>query len=109
MRPAVAVFTDTYLPTVNGVTYTVQSWSERWRDRGGRMDVVYPRSEHVPERYEYPVASAPFPFYDGFRVGAPCVPSAVRDADLVHAHTPFGVGLAGLRLAWPYQRCWRRR
>jgi hypothetical protein len=94
--PRVAAFTDTYLPTVNGVTYTVKTWRDRWTDRGGRMDVVYPDSEYDPATDEHPVSSVPFPFYDGFRVGLPQVPEAVDDADLVHAHTPFGIGIGGL-------------
>jgi glycosyltransferase involved in cell wall biosynthesis len=98
-RPAVAAFTDTYLPTVNGVTYTVRSWRDCWRARGGRMAVVYPRSDHEPGGDEHPVSSLPFPFYEGFRLGSPQVPDAVTDVELVHAHTPFAVGLAGLRLA----------
>ncbi|QSG04577.1 glycosyltransferase [Halapricum desulfuricans] len=98
--PTVAAFTDTYLPTVNGVTYTVKSWRESWESRGGTMELVYPEAdEHDPGPGEYPVRSVRFPFYEGFRVGAPQVPDAVTDADVVHAHTPFGVGLSGLRLA----------
>jgi glycosyltransferase involved in cell wall biosynthesis len=99
MEP-VAAFTDSYLPTVNGVTYTVQTWRDRWRARGGRMEVVYPGvEEYDPEPGEYPVRSLPFPFYEGFRLGVPRVPRAVRDASVVHAHTPFALGLAGLRMA----------
>lgn len=98
-RPTVAAFTDTYLPTVNGVTYTVSTWRERWRGRGGEMPVVYPRSTHDPDAGEYPVPSLPFPFYEGYRMALPRAPTAVRDADVVHAHTPFGLGLAGWRLA----------
>jgi len=97
---SVAVFTDTYLPTVNGVTYTVKAWRDCWADRGGRMDVVYPRTDGYAARAgEYPVGSLPFPFYPGFRLGIPWIPRRVRDVDIVHAHTPFAVGLAGLRLA----------
>jgi len=99
MRPAVAVFTDTYLPTVNGVTYTIETWRDRWQRRGGRMDVVYPGSYHAPRAAEHPVFSLPFPFYDGFRVAAPTIPKPVRDVDIVHSHTPFSVGVAGFRLA----------
>jgi glycosyltransferase involved in cell wall biosynthesis len=99
MPPVVAAFTDTYLPTVNGVTYTIKSWRDCWRERGGRMDVVYPHSEYDPEDGEFPVRSAAFPFYDGYRVGSPSVPDAVRDADVVHAHTAFSLGLGALRLA----------
>lgn len=97
---SVAAFTDTYLPTVNGVTYTIQTWRERWHRRGGRMDVVFPADDdYDPEPGEYGVRSLPFPFYEGIRIGAPRIPGAVDDVDVVHAHTPFGLGLAGLRLA----------
>lgn len=100
MAPHVAAFTDTYLPTVNGVTYTIRAWRECWHARGERMDVVYPRAaEYDPEIGEYPVFSLPFPFYDDFRVGPPSIPDAVENADIIHAHTPFGVGLGGLRAA----------
>lgn len=100
MHPHVAVFTDTYLPTVNGVTYTIKSWRDRWRAREGRMDVVYPDAdEHAPDEHEYPVRSVSFPFYEGFRLGTPRIPDAVADAEIVHAHTPFAIGLGGLRLA----------
>ncbi|MDS0298494.1 glycosyltransferase [Halogeometricum sp. S1BR25-6] len=97
---SVAAFTDTYLPTVNGVSYTVQTWRDCWRERGGRMDVVFPGTDdYAPTDGEYPVRSVSFPFYDGFRLGVPRVPSRVEDVDVVHAHTPFALGLSGLRLA----------
>jgi glycosyltransferase involved in cell wall biosynthesis len=98
----VAAFTDTYLPTVNGVTYTVRTWREAWRARGGRMPVVYPRDgDYAADDGEYVVGSVPFPFYPGFRFGWPGVPRDVVDADpeVVHVHTPFTLGLAGRRLA----------
>ncbi|MBP1987422.1 glycosyltransferase [Halolamina salifodinae] len=97
---SVAAFTDTYLPTVNGVTYTVQGWRDRWEQRGGRMDVVYPGApDRDPEPGEHPVRSLPLPIYAGYRLGLPRVPDAVTDVDIVHAHTPFSLGLAGFRLA----------
>jgi 1,2-diacylglycerol 3-alpha-glucosyltransferase len=100
MPPHVAAFTDTYLPTVNGATYTIRTWRDRWQAQDGRMDVVYPHAgEHDPESGEYPVRSLPFPFYDDFHLGTPMIPEAVEDADIIHAHTPFGVGVGGLRLA----------
>lgn len=100
MEYHVAAFTDTYLPTVNGVTYTIEAWRDRWSARGGRMDVVYPDSDgHGPRENEYPVRSISFPFYEGYRLGTPRIPRAVRDADVIHAHTPFAIGLGGVRLA----------
>jgi 1,2-diacylglycerol 3-alpha-glucosyltransferase len=100
--PTVAAFTDTYLPTVNGVTYTVSTWRERWGRRGGRMHVVYPSADdHDPAATEHPVRSVAFPYYEGFRVGVPGVPTAVErdDIDVVHAHTPFLLGLGAARFA----------
>lgn len=98
--PSVAAFTDTYLPTVNGVTYTVQSWRDAWHRRGGNMPVVYPAAdEYEPDEREFPVRSLPFPFYEGFRVGVPRVPAEIGKMDLVHAHTPFGLGMSAKRLA----------
>ncbi|MCF2165675.1 glycosyltransferase [Halobacterium salinarum] len=97
--PTVAAFTDSYLPTVNGVTYTVSAWHTEYEARGGRMPVVYPASDHEPAETEHPVASLAFPFYDGYRMAFPSPPDAVAGADVVHAHTPFGLGLAAVRLA----------
>jgi len=100
MDQQVAAFTDTYLPTVNGVTYTIDAWRDRWNRNGGRMDVVYPRSNgHSPGPDEHPVRSVAFPWYQGYRLGAPRIPSAVEDVDVVHAHTPFALGLGAMRLA----------
>lgn len=98
----VATFTDTYLPTVNGVTYTVTTWRDHWLARGGHMRVVYPSADgHDPGPTETPVRSLPFPFYDGYRLGLPVVPGSIkRDGhDVVHVHTPFSIGWAGLRFA----------
>jgi glycosyltransferase involved in cell wall biosynthesis len=102
MLPRAAVFTDTYLPTVNGVTYTIQTWRDHWAARGGSMPVVYPGSDdYAPADDEHPVPSIDFPWYDGYHAARPTVPDAACDPmpDLVHAHTPFLMGLAALRYA----------
>jgi len=100
--PTVAAFTDTYLPTVNGVSYTVRTWLDRWRRRGDEMRLAYPDdSGRSPGEGEYPVPSAPFPFYEGFRFAVPTIPDGVRSPhpDVIHTHTPFTLGLAARRLA----------
>jgi len=64
------------------------------------MDVVYPTNDgYASGDGEYPVRSVPFPFYGDFRLGLPLIPDALGDADLVHLHGPFTMGLAGLRFA----------
>lgn len=101
MPTDVGVFTDTYLPTVNGTTYTIRTWRDYWkRETDGRMNIVYPNApEYDPDPSEHPVPSVRFPFYDGYRVGVPQLPTAVRDVDIIHVHSPCGLGLAALRLA----------
>jgi len=49
MLPRVAALTDTYLPTVNGVTYAVRAWREEYHDEG-RMHVVYPDADRTGRR-----------------------------------------------------------
>jgi Glycosyltransferase len=100
--PTVVAFTDTYLPTVNGVSYTIQTWRDHWRDRGGAMQIVYPATEEYDSTTgEFGIHSFPFPLYDGFRLGLPLLPNAldITDIDIIHAHTPFALGLSGVRLA----------
>ena len=99
MVDRVAAFTDTYLPTVNGVSYTLHTWATRFSAAGGRMEVVFPESDHDPAPHEFPVGSLPFPFYDGVRLGQPRVPEDLSSAAVVHAHTPFALGLAARRYA----------
>lgn len=68
----VSTFTETYLPTINGATYTINLWKQRWNEGRGRMTVTYPGSKgYTPGEYEYPVKSVPFPFYEGMNVGLP--------------------------------------
>lgn len=96
----VAAFTDLYLPTVNGVTSTVGLWRARWSACRGPMSVVYPRTDgYEPTDGEYPVRSVRAPFFPRYRLGLPLVPADLTVPDLVHVHTPFTVGYAGLRFA----------
>ncbi|XGI82693.1 glycosyltransferase [Halorutilales archaeon Cl-col2-1] len=105
MSPRISTFTDTYLPTVNGVTYSIQLWKQRWNSSQtypGRMTVTYPGSDdYDPDDDEIPVRSFDFPFYEGYRIGVPgpTLPSESRQADLVHVHSPFSMGIAGAGLA----------
>ncbi len=101
MVERVAAFTDTYLPTINGVTYTVRTWRDRFHRLGRRMEVVFPASEYEPTAFEHPVASVGFPYYEGYRLARPQIPDALSnvDVEVVHAHTPFAVGLGAMRYA----------
>lgn len=98
----VAVFTETYFPQLNGVTYTLDAWREELTRQGHEVTIVYPESKHVPRRGEVPVRSLGFRPVQGYRVGVTRLgrlDEPVRDADLVHVHGPFTMGLQGQRFA----------
>jgi len=96
----VLAFTDTYFPSINGVTYTIKSWKEEWSKRGNNMGVVYPSSSgYSPDSDEYPIKSIRFPFYEEFNLGVPYLSKDLPSVDVVHIHGQFTMGLAGLRYA----------
>jgi glycosyltransferase involved in cell wall biosynthesis len=106
-RPlAIAIFSDSALPVLNGVSVSIDGLVRELRSRGHRVHVFtsrYPghvdddpnthrfRSVRTPWTMDYPLAVPPFYKY-------------VREFrkerfDLVHTHTPFTVGFVGLRWA----------
>ncbi|WP_246998755.1 glycosyltransferase [Halosolutus gelatinilyticus] len=99
----VTAFTDLYLPTVNGVTYTVSLWRKRWPRCRESMDVVFPEMDgYEPGDGEYALPSVRAPLYPQYRLGLPAIPDDLEPSDVVHLHTPFTVGIAGLRFAHEY-------
>jgi len=95
-----AVFSDTFAPQVNGVARTIGRLADAVRERGGEATVITVNAgggaaaEGV-ERWP----AAPFWAYPELRIAAPRVGEARRllqrlQPDLVHAATPFGIGLA---------------
>jgi glycosyltransferase involved in cell wall biosynthesis len=100
-----ALCTDTYAPQVNGVARTLERLVQAVEARGGVVQVLTvddpdagpdPRLERIP--------SLPFWAYPQLRVAAPAVRAARRALEafgptLVHAATPFGVGLGARQAA----------
>lgn len=97
-------FVDTYRPYISGVITAVDITSSKLRGRGHRVTInapAYPNHDGEKEQYVRRIRSLPFPGYEGLRIAAP-VPfkqTPKEPIDLVHAHSPFPMGLAGLRLA----------
>lgn len=96
-----AIFTDTYAPQVNGVARTLERLVAAVEARGGAVrvetaeDPIAPRDARV-QRWP----SAPFWAYPQLRVAAPRRGEVTERLarwrpTLIHAATPFGVGLAG--------------
>jgi len=99
-----SICTDTFAPQINGVARTLERLVGEVEARGGVVQVVTvedPEAEAslTVER----LRAVPFWAYPQLRVAAPAVLAARRALErfqptLVHAATPFGVGL-GARLA----------
>lgn len=100
-----ALFTDTYTPQVNGVARTLDRLAAAVKARGGEIRVFTPsdpESESLPHVQRY--ASTPFWAYKQLRISVPSA-KAMREhvqdfsPTIAHVATPFGVGLAGRRVA----------
>ena len=96
-----AVFSDTWLPQVNGVTRTLDRLVQAIRARGGDARAYTTRDPGALEDagiVRYP--SRPFWAYPQLQIARPDAAWAVRELTafrptLVHAATPFGIGLGG--------------
>lgn len=100
-----ALFSDTYTPQLNGVTRTLERLAVAVRERGGAVRVYTTTDPGTPDRAgatgnTWRRPSIPFWAYPQLRMAAPIRGDAYRDLrawrpTLVHAATPFGMGLAG--------------
>ncbi len=100
-----ALFSDTYTPQLNGVTRTLERLVAAVRERGGAVRVYTTTDPDTPDgsgltgdTWRRP--SVPFWAYPHLRIAAPVLGDAYRDLrawrpTIVHAATPFGMGLAG--------------
>lgn len=103
---SIALFSDSALPVLNGVSVSIDCLVRELRSRGHSVHVftsAYPghkdddpnthrfRSIHTPWTTDYPLAVPPF--YGKLRE------FRRHKFDLVHTHTPFTVGFVGLRWA----------
>lgn len=103
---SIALFSDSALPVLNGVSVSIDCLVRELRSRGHGVHVftsAYPghrdddpnthrfRSIHTPWTTDYPLAVPPF--YSKLRE------FRRHKFDLVHTHTPFTVGFVGLRWA----------
>jgi len=102
----IAVFSDSFLPILNGVSVSIDALVTELRNRGHSVHVYTAASPfykdpdpntfrftafETPLTRRYPLAFPPFyPMLRKFRR---------HDYDIVHSHTPFTIGFVGLRWA----------
>lgn len=99
----IGVFSDCYLPTINGVVTSISQQVEILRHLGHEVDLYCPQCEGAPESEEgvYRLWARPFPFHKAEQVALPWPPRVLKriwtqDYDLFHIQTPFSVGFLGL-------------
>ncbi|WP_406944073.1 glycosyltransferase family 4 protein [Halobacillus sp. SY10] len=99
----VAIFTDTYVPQVNGVARTLQRWTGYLEKKRIPYRVYAPdmrsKEEYIDHIHRF--NSVPFWLYPECRLALPNLIKIKRDLevfrpDLIHIATPFNIGLAGL-------------
>ena len=102
----IALFSDSALPVLNGVSVSIDALIKALRDRGHS---VYLYTSHYPGfRDSDPNVtrffSVPFPWFKDYPLAVPPFYPWFHDFkrqgfDIVHTHTPFTVGFVGLRWA----------
>lgn len=102
----IAMFTDTYEPQANGVVKSIKEFSNQMRKCGHEVYIFSPESPQFSaiSRFVRSMKSIPFIKYPGYRVAIPYsvfIDPIFRKIkfDVVHVHTPFSLGVAGMILA----------
>ncbi|MBU4437057.1 MAG: glycosyltransferase [Candidatus Altiarchaeota archaeon] len=99
----IGIFTDTYFPQINGVTFTIKAWKDRLKETHD-VSIYYPDGKYKPEHDEFPFKSMEFKFYKGYKVAFPVdVSRKAKDLDIVHIHGLFSMALAGLYVSKRYR------
>lgn len=105
----IGLFTDTFLPIVDGVGRVVLAYAETLAALGHKVTVSAPLNE-TDHRGGYPFdlidyASIKVPTAPQYKTGSPILDTHYRlrmagtALDIVHAHSPFGAGAEALRVA----------
>ena len=102
------MFTDSYLPEINGVVMSITAYAQSLQARGHQVTIVAPQAARPAAACANVIrfASQAFPPYPGYRMAFPAPQSARRaidalEIDVVHPHSMFVTGAYG---AW-----WARR
>jgi len=107
----IAVFTDTFLPQINGVVTSILQFAEELGRRGHAVLIVTPKPRRKPATpYHAPgvsvvhVPSLPALVYPDFRLGMLGLKTTVEhmqafDPDILHFHTPLPVGRYAVQAA----------
>ncbi|MGN8645324.1 glycosyltransferase family 4 protein [Gracilibacillus sp. HCP3S3_G5_1] len=105
----IAIFTDTFLPDVNGVAKTLGRFTKYLDRTNHSYIVISPKQtrKEISAGQIYRQSSFPFPLYKDCRISLPNtihLKEIIKkfQPDIIHVATPFSIGLTGLHLAKKY-------
>jgi 1,2-diacylglycerol 3-alpha-glucosyltransferase len=100
----IGIFTDTYVPDINGVVTIIEMMRRELRREGHEVFVFCPKHPDAVGRskgiYRFP--SVRFIFYQGYRVAIPNyfkTRHIIRELDIIHSHDPGPIGIFALYCA----------
>jgi len=105
----IAYFTDGYLPSVNGVSYVVDTHA-RLLAENNQVEIFAPaygwwnRNETGKNLKIFRYKSFPWPMYKDVHLAVPNIWKMIEEVnrfspDVIHIHTPFSMGLSGILIA----------
>lgn len=102
----IAIFTDAFLPQINGVVTATLNLAKGLADRNHKVYIIAPKFTKIKE-FKYPnikvirIRSVPALFYPDFKFTSPFSPLLLRylykeKIDLIHFQTPLTLGIQGI-------------
>ncbi len=100
----IAIFTDTYIPQINGVVTAIKNLEKYLKKNGDEVYIICPGSKGVNYSSNvFPLGSAEFKPYPEYCTGIPSLKAfhwiKRIDPDVIHVHTPATVGVFGIYCA----------
>ncbi len=109
-RLRIAVFSDSYLPILNGVSVSIDSLVTELRNRGHSVHVYTAASPSYkdPDPNTFRLHAVKIPIVRDYPLAVPPLYEMLRqfrkhEYDLIHTHTPFTLGFIGLRWAQSHE------
>lgn len=111
----IGLFTDTYRPTINGITYVVDTLKQRLEEQGHEVFIFCPARSLDPNKHAGPeedghvtrFRSFSSGFFDSFDISLFLPPKQLKQIDdmqldVIHVFTPSQIGLLGIQAAVKY-------
>jgi len=103
----IAIFTDTFIPIIDGVVTTTINLAKGLADRGHKIYIIAPRFRELAKEFAYKnvkvkrMPSIPAFFYKGYRFTSPLSIAVIKylkkeKIDIIHFQTPIGLGVQAL-------------